>query len=265
MIQKWSIQVGSDPTQGRSKDGSVVLSTEHDSLEIYFKEGYFEENKTPGDLIEAIASFCGIEDHRGLLLTIALTENPRKIQEYFQRHGVPALDLEDEPMDDFEDIDDWDPRKLHASTASNAPRQAFRSTVLQADLVRMFATIRYGGSGSGTPGSTSPVRYAVHSKAAWSDDDFSGLDVSDLYAEDSEDDAKSISSTLSGSTLGGSKMRILALGPRIARRSSIFNGIARRDTDDNLEFIGQKKVSEDDLWKSSFVGDDGERLTCSSI
>ncbi|OAL17688.1 hypothetical protein AYO22_11344 [Fonsecaea multimorphosa] len=265
VIQKWSVKVAaSESRSGRSKDGNVVLSTEHNRLEIYLKNGYFESTKVPRELIEAIASFCGIEDKGLFLLTVALQDDVPNIQKCFQEHGVPALNLEDDTTEDFEDIDDFDPRKSQgwgaATTTGRPGRQNGRQSVLKGDLVRMFTALGMFGTGT-VPGGISVGSATGLSNSGETfviDGGFGGLSASDLYIEEDDDDddndAKSVSSrassTMSGSTLGGgsgrsSKMRIFAAVPARMMRRSVFSDNVRREADDNLEFLGQKKVSEE--------------------
>ncbi|KIW22318.1 uncharacterized protein PV07_12215 [Cladophialophora immunda] len=254
VIQKWSVKVGLDNRSGRSKDGNVVLSTEHSHLEIYVKNGYFESHKVPRDLIEAIAGFCGVEDKGLFLLTVALQEDISNIQKCFQEHGVPALNLDDDAAEEFEDIDDFDPRKSQGrgTATTSGPSQNGKKGLLKGDLVRMFTAVSIFSTNSG-PGYIFKRNGLNNSDEAFViDSGLGGLSADDLYVEDEEDedDAKSVvsraSSTLSGSTLGGSKMRIFAAVPaRMMRRSTVFSDNVRRETDDNLEFLGQKKVSEE--------------------
>ncbi|KIX05483.1 uncharacterized protein Z518_06355 [Rhinocladiella mackenziei CBS 650.93] len=243
VIQKWSLQVGSCSKQGRSKDGNVVVSTAHDTLKIYFKEHYFEENKTPGELIEAIASFCSIEDRHLYLLTIALTESPQRIHEWFRRHGIPHLSL-DEPAYDIDVEGDFDPG-FESFGSTNGALQPRGKTVFKSDLLRMFAQVHARGKGAA---STSSSTSADISHIIVLDDGFSGLGVSDLYIED-DDDKMSVKSaadsTLSGRTLVDRTLRIFAIRNRMSRINRGPSDLARRDADDGLEFLGQKKVSQE--------------------
>ncbi|KIW93628.1 uncharacterized protein Z519_06233 [Cladophialophora bantiana CBS 173.52] len=249
VIQKWSVKVASENRSGRSKDGNVVLSTEHNRLEIYFKNGYFESNKVPRDLIEAIASFCGIEDKGLFLLAIALQEDIPNIQRCFQEHGVPTLNLDDETEDEFEDIDDFDPRRSQGR--STGVHQNGRKSTLKADLVRRFISVGMLATGLGSRDISFYHGSNNSDEAFVMTGGFSSLGANDLYMEEEEDDdtksvASRASSTFSGSTLGGNKMKIFAAIPaRMVRRSTIFAEHMRREADDNLEFIGQKKVSEE--------------------
>ncbi|OAP55444.1 hypothetical protein AYL99_10417 [Fonsecaea erecta] len=254
VIQKWSVKVASESRSGRSKDGNVVLSTEHNRLEIYLKNGYFESTKVPRDLIEAIASFCGIEDKGLFLLTVALQDDIPNIQKCFQEHGVAALNLDDDAADDFEDVDDFDPRKPQGwgAATTSGPRQNGRQSTLKGESVRMFRPFSMLGPGFGPRRIFLGSGFSNSDEAFVIDGAFGCFRASDLYIEEEEDDddAKSIasraSSTLSGSTLGGSRMRLFAAVPgRMLRRSSGFSDNVRREADDNLEFLGQKKVSEE--------------------
>ncbi|KIW74370.1 hypothetical protein Z517_12310 [Fonsecaea pedrosoi CBS 271.37] len=254
VIQKWSVKVVSESRSGRSKDGNVVLSTEHNRLEIYMKNGYFESTRIPRDLIEAVASFCGIEDKGLFLLTVALQDDIQNTQKCFQEHGVPALNLDDDDTAEFEDIDDFDPRRSQGWGAgtSSATHKNGRKSLLNGELVRMFTFANIFAIDTG-PGGAYSGNGPSDIDTLLIDGGSGGLSAGELYLEDYEDDegdTKSItsraSSTFSGSTLGGSRMRLFAAVPaRLLRRSSGFSDNLRREADDNLEFLGQKKVSEE--------------------
>ncbi|EXJ77094.1 hypothetical protein A1O3_10252 [Capronia epimyces CBS 606.96] len=238
VIQKWSVPVGQEAHPGRAKDGSVVLATEHEVLEIYLKERYFEENKTPADLVEAIAGFCAIEDRHSLLLTIALTEKPPKVHEWFQRHGISALNLEDDLPDDVTDIDDFDPRKKVGTT----PRRIYKTVVLKDDLVRMFvpfASLQEFGMGG------LALAYQVA-------DGTSGLlmdhnwNAADLYLDD--DDKSIVSkaeSSWSGTTIGGGGAKLLGLLGGSKMRRKMFQKTLTPAVNEDLEYVGQRKVSHE--------------------
>ena len=240
VIQNWSVKVGTESILGRQKDGNVVLSTEHGPLLIFFKEGYLERHRIPTDLIEAIAGFCAIEDL--YLLGIAITETPQTIRECFQRHGVPALNLEDEPIDETPDIDDFDPRKLYSSDSAKTSRSTLHVTNIQEDLIGLFAPIAFAVNCNDT-GSQILGRGLGGTSLAWFlQDGSSELGLNGLWAD--EGDCASIKSeaesTLSGTTFGGSDMRILV--PTDLSTGCSIDGFVGREIDNDLEFVGQRKV-----------------------
>lgn len=225
-----------------------MLSTEHEALEIYITERYFEENKTPADLVEAIANFCAIDDRNSLLLTVALTESVQKIEQWYQRHGIPALNLEDDLSDDVSDVDDLDPRKRTA----NLRRRTYKTLVLKADLVRMFVPVA-SITGTYPHGTAAGHERADSTKGLFSIGDFGTLSAGDLYVEDDDGfDSKSIASkaesTWSGTTIGSdSKRRSIRSAGTMIRRGIFGRPLVRGVVESNLdlEYIGQKKVSQE--------------------
>ncbi len=248
VIQNWVVKVGAEAIQGRQKDGNVVVSTESETLKIYFKQGYLEKNRTPGDLIEAIASFCSIEEKSLYLLTIAITETAQTIQECFQRHGIPTLNLDDEPKEEVHDFDDFDPRKLSSSSSvpASESHQHLRSPRLLPDLVLLFAPVGKRGSGTGFGGITLGSGVSKTGLTALIDDKFGLLGMDSLYSDD-EDDKLSVESdadsTMSGTTIGGesSDVRIVAVPVGISVRGTMVNA-ALHEAQARLDFIGQRKV-----------------------
>ncbi|KAL2408478.1 hypothetical protein ABEF93_003919 [Exophiala dermatitidis] len=255
VVQSWAVNVGTDTLPGRSSDGSVVLSTQHETLKIFITENYFEENKTPADLVEALARFCTIDDRQSLLLTITLTENLQKIHEWFQRHGVPLLNLDNDVPDEVEDADDFDPRKQERTPT----RSKYRTIILKQDIVRMFLPVgpmKEVGLG-GTPvihhGPDSTLGFPAAEKASV----LKGEDLYFDYHDDGASDAKSVrsdaGSTWSGTTIGsGSTIRgdekkgnSLSASARI--RSRFFRKAPLPPKDDafKLEYAGQSKVSQE--------------------
>ncbi|KAL2419264.1 hypothetical protein ABEF95_003141 [Exophiala dermatitidis] len=255
VVQSWAVNIGTDTLPGRSSGGNVVLSTQYETLKIFITENYFEENKTPADLVEALARFCTIDDRQSLLLTITLTESQQKIHEWFQRHGVPLLNLDNDVPDEVEDADDFDPRKQERTPT----RSKYRTIILKQDIVRMFLPVgpmKEVGLG-GTPvihhGPDSTLRFPTVEKA-------SVLKGEDLYFDDHDDggsDAKSVrsnaGSTWSGTTIGSGttirddekKGNSLSASARI--RSRLFRRAPLPPKDDafKLEYAGQSKVSQE--------------------
>lgn len=85
----------------------MVLTQEDDVLKIYLTKGYFEAERNPVELVEKLASFCGMDDRKDskYLLLIVLTEsNHARIATELDNHGIPSLLEGDGDGDDDDEL-----------------------------------------------------------------------------------------------------------------------------------------------------------------
>jgi hypothetical protein len=100
----------------------VVLTQEDDVLKIYLTKSYFEAERNPVELVEKLASFCGMDDRKDskYLLLIVLTEsNHAQIAVELDNHGIPSLLEEGDGDGDGDGNDELNP----SGSARNGKRR----------------------------------------------------------------------------------------------------------------------------------------------
>jgi hypothetical protein len=106
IVQRWIVNHYNAEVEGRQRPGCVVLVQEDDILKIYLTRGYLEAERYPGELVEKLASFCGMDDRKDskYLLLIVLTEsNHARIAAELDNHGVPGF-LEEGDGDEDDEL-----------------------------------------------------------------------------------------------------------------------------------------------------------------
>ena len=103
VTQEWSLEAYGREIKGRPSPGDVAIKGEKDVLQIYLVQEFIDSKCPPYDLVEQLASFCGIKaGHKSLLLFILMQDNHEKIGGMLDQGGIPELT----PYEDLPDTDD---------------------------------------------------------------------------------------------------------------------------------------------------------------
>jgi hypothetical protein len=98
VIQNWSVKYGGNVIHGEPEDGHVALSSDEDSLHIYFTQSSMDTRRSNSELVEKLSSFCGFDkgsedglDRKYLLLCIITEPDQAEIDSLLDKHRVPPL------------------------------------------------------------------------------------------------------------------------------------------------------------------------------
>jgi hypothetical protein len=88
VLQEWRVVCNGEEVRSPLSSGYVVLEAHERRLQIYLLRGY-ESLRNPNELVDQLADSFGIGDKYRLLLV--LTDSPRRIEEVFDKEGIPSL------------------------------------------------------------------------------------------------------------------------------------------------------------------------------
>jgi hypothetical protein len=88
VLQEWRVVCNGEEVRSPLSRGYVVLEAHERRLEIHLLRGY-ESVRSPNELVDQLADFFGIVDKYRLLLV--LTDSTRRIEELFEKAGIPSL------------------------------------------------------------------------------------------------------------------------------------------------------------------------------
>jgi hypothetical protein len=105
VVQRYTVKYQNMDFEGIEHPGFVVLAPDDETLKVYLKDGYFENERNPLELVEKLAAFTGIEQRlpNGIyLLHVVLTESSRnRIIKALADNGIPEF------VDTGDDDEEW--------------------------------------------------------------------------------------------------------------------------------------------------------------